>query len=72
MVDLDAYRRDIAPLVERLGTTELRRLTGYSYGYCLGIAGGERVLHPMHWGAVADGFRSRMGTAASNEASYPA
>jgi CRISPR-associated endonuclease Cas1 len=48
-VDLERYRRDIAPIVVQLGPTELRRLTGYSYGHCLDIVRGERVLHPLHW-----------------------
>lgn len=53
-VELDHYRRDVAPIVEQLSPRELRRLTGYSYGYCVGIVRGERVLHPMHWGVLSD------------------
>ena len=53
-IELDRYRRDVAPIVGQLSPTELRRLTGYSYGYCVGIVRGERMLHPMHWGALSD------------------
>jgi CRISPR-associated endonuclease Cas1 len=53
-VDLDRYRGEIAPLVERLSPTELRRLTGFSYGYCLDIIRGKRALHPMHWKAMTE------------------
>jgi CRISPR-associated protein Cas1 len=52
--DPDEFRRTITPPLQAYTSTQLSRATGLSRRYCQLIRDGERVPHPIHWGA----FRS--------------
>jgi len=48
----DAYRLEILPRLAMATLPQTMRATGLTSGYCWRIRRGERIPHPMYWGAL--------------------
>jgi hypothetical protein len=50
--DTQAYRAEILPSLAGATLPQMMRATGLTSGYCWKIRRGERIPHPMYWGAL--------------------
>jgi hypothetical protein len=51
--DVEAFRLEVLPRLQRVSVTAMRKATGLSLTYCVQIKRGQRVPHPCHWQSLA-------------------
>jgi CRISPR-associated endonuclease Cas1 len=59
--EMSRWRREIAPLLERIGAAGIERVTGLSKSYSRRVLHGHHVPHPRHWPALLRETQSGAG-----------